>query len=58
MNISCMHHHQYGMAPTVREICDAMGLRGPAGVHRILNVLIDKGMIESIPWLKNGRGDR
>ena len=46
------HHQQYGMAPTVREICDAMGLRGPAGVHRILNILIDKGFIETIPGKK------
>lgn len=44
-----LHHHQkYSMAPTVREICEHLGLKGPAGVHRILNVLIDKGFIESI----------
>lgn len=46
------HHQQHGMAPTVREICEAMGLKGPAGIHRILNVLIEKGFIESIPGKK------
>ncbi|MBC2717379.1 MAG: repressor LexA [Desulfobacteraceae bacterium] len=29
-----------------------MGLKGPAGVHRILNVLIEKGFIESTPGKK------
>ncbi len=48
-----LHHHQlHGMAPTVREICEHLGLKGPAGVHRILNVLIDKGFIESMPGKK------
>lgn len=48
-----LHHHQkYNMAPTVREICENFGLKGPAGVHRILNVLIEKGFIESTPGKK------
>ncbi len=48
-----LHHHQlHGMAPTVREICEYLGRKGPAGVHRILNVLIDKGFIETIPGKK------
>ena len=48
-----LHHHQkYAIAPTVREICEYLGLKGPAGVHRILNVLIDKGFIESLPGKK------
>ncbi|MBC2715020.1 MAG: repressor LexA [Desulfobacteraceae bacterium] len=46
------HHQQFSMAPTVREICEYLGLKGPAGVHRILNVLIDKGFIETIPGKK------
>ena len=46
------HHQQYGIAPTVREICEYLGLKGPAGVHRILNILIDKGFIESTPGKK------
>ena len=46
------HHQQHGMAPTVREICENLGLKGPAGVHRILNVLIDKGFIETISGKK------
>ncbi len=35
------------MAPTVREICAHFGLKGPAGIHRILNVLKDKGYLLS-----------
>lgn len=46
------YHQQHGMAPTVREICEDLGLKGPAGVHRILHVLIDKGFIESMPGKK------
>ncbi|BBO91997.1 transcriptional repressor LexA [Desulfosarcina ovata] len=33
------------MAPTVREICAHFGLSGPAGIHRILNLLKDKGYL-------------
>ncbi len=35
------------MAPTVREICAHLGLRGPAGIHRILGVLKEKGYLIS-----------
>ena len=31
--------------PTVREICDHFGLTGPAGIHRILHVLVEKGCL-------------
>jgi repressor LexA len=47
-----LHHQKYSIAPTVREICEYLGLKGPAGVHRILNVLIDKGVIETLPGKK------
>ncbi|WP_319526307.1 transcriptional repressor LexA [uncultured Desulfosarcina sp.] len=36
---------EHRMAPTVREICAHLGLKGPAGIHRILNILKDKGYI-------------
>jgi repressor LexA len=36
---------RHRMAPTVREIGAHLGLSGPAGIHRILNVLKDKGYI-------------
>ncbi len=41
-----------GVAPTVREICSHFGLKGPAGVHRILKVLEKKGCIVSEPGKK------
>jgi repressor LexA len=37
------------IAPTVREIGAHLGLSGPAGIHRILNILKDKGYILSEP---------
>jgi repressor LexA len=40
------------MAPTVREICAHLGLSGPAGIHRILNILKDKGYILAEPGKK------
>ena len=33
------------MAPTVREIAAHLGLSAPAGIHRILNILKDKGYV-------------
>jgi repressor LexA len=33
------------MAPTVREIGEHLGLSAPAGIHRLLHVLVDKGYI-------------
>lgn len=40
-----IHQQNEGMAPTVREICTHLGLKGPAGVHRILNLLLEKGYL-------------
>ena len=40
------------MAPTVREICAHLGLSGPAGIHRVLNILKDKGYILADPGKK------
>ncbi len=43
---------EHRMAPTVREICAHLGLSGPAGIHRILNILKDKGYILAEPGKK------
>jgi repressor LexA len=48
--ISFQQEHR--MAPTVREICAHLGLSGPAGIHRILNILKDKGYILAEPGKK------
>lgn len=37
----------FGIAPSIREICDHLGLRSPGGVHRILGVLKEKGFIHA-----------
>ena len=46
-DVICEHHRQNGFSPTVREICQRLGLSGPAGVHRILGILEEKGYIRS-----------
>lgn len=43
---------QHHMAPTVREIAEHLGLSAPAGIHRILNILKDRGYILSEPGRK------
>ena len=37
------------MAPSVREIAAHLGLQSPGGIHRILNVLKEKGLLLSDP---------
>ena len=49
LDVICVYYQRWGFSPTVREICDQLGLAGPAGVHRILRVLQEKGYIESTP---------
>ena len=46
------HQRRHLMAPTVREIGAHLGLRSPAGVHRILSVLKDKGYLMAEPGKK------
>jgi len=46
------HQQKHQMAPTVREIGAHLGLSSPAGIHRILNILKDKGYITAEPWKK------
>ena len=49
--LACIKSHQekHGISPTVREICAHLGLRGPAGIHKILHQLIGKGALVSKP---------
>jgi len=43
---------EHRMAPTVREICAHLGLSGPAGIHRVLHVLKEKGYLLAEPGKK------
>jgi repressor LexA len=43
---------EHRMAPTVREIGEHLGLSAPAGIHRLLHVLKDKGFIVAEPGKK------
>ena len=47
LKIIWQYHREQGFSPTVREICEQLGLAGPAGVHRILKMLEQKGYIKS-----------
>jgi repressor LexA len=41
------HQQKHQMAPTVREIAAHLGLSSPAGIHRILNLLKEKGYVNA-----------
>lgn len=43
------HQQQNGFPPTVREICDGVGLKSPASVHRYLKQLTDQGLLIGDP---------
>jgi repressor LexA len=43
---------KHRISPTVREIGGNLGLRAPAGIHRVLNVLIEKGYLVAEPGKK------
>lgn len=38
---------EFAIAPTVREIAAHLGLKSPGGIHRILNVLKERGYLDS-----------
>ena len=43
---------EFGISPSVREICKRFKLKSPGGIHRILHVLIDNGYLLSTPGKK------
>lgn len=45
----CKYHAEQGFPPTVREICDGVGLSSPSTVHRHLSVLAERGLIKRSP---------
>ena len=46
VNFLTQFMNEHGYAPTVREICNAVGLQSTATVHYHLNALRDAGLIE------------
>ena len=46
LNFLTQFMNEHGYAPTVREICNAVGLHSTATVHYHLNALRDAGLIE------------
>lgn len=45
----CEYHDRLGYPPTVREICEAVGLSSPATVHTHLKAMEAKGLIRKDP---------
>lgn len=43
------HQEQNGYPPTVREICDGVGLSSPSSVHRYLRLLSARGLLSGDP---------
>ena len=65
LNFLTQFMNEHGYAPTVREICNAVGLQSTATVHYHLNALRDAGLIEmdemkkrAIPLPDAQRADR
>lgn len=56
--LDCIRRHigEYGVAPTVRELCAEFGWRSPNAANCHLRVLVAKGHIEI--WSKCARGIR
>ncbi|MEJ2154953.1 MAG: LexA family transcriptional regulator [Desulfobacteraceae bacterium] len=46
------YQKEHRMAPSVREIGEHLGLSAPAGIHRLLHVLKEKGYIVAEPGKK------
>lgn len=40
---------EYGVAPTVRELCQMLGRKSPATVHDLLTRLRSAGVVEWMP---------
>lgn len=41
------HQQKHQMAPTVREIAAHLGLSSPSGIHRVLNILKERGYLNA-----------
>lgn len=54
MEFISSYMQKYGYAPTLPEMCDALGLRSPATVHEHVQNLVDKGVIRKIEGIRRG----
>lgn len=45
---------KHGYAPTLPEMCDALGLRSPATVHEHIENLVDKGVLKKVEGARRG----
>ena len=50
--VNYINYHQY--PPTVREICEIIGIKSTAAVHRHIEALKEQGLLES----DNGKGNK
>ena len=54
--VNYINEHQY--PPTVREVCEIVGLKSSASVHRHVEILKEKGLLESDSGKQNKRALR
>jgi repressor LexA len=47
LNFIIEYQSEHAIAPSVREITAQLGLRSPSGIHRVLNILREKGYIKA-----------
>ena len=47
LNFIIEYQSEHAIAPSVREIAAHLGLRSPGGIHRVLNILKEKGYIKA-----------
>ena len=47
LNFIIEYQSEHAIAPSVREIAAHLGLRSPGGIHRVLNILREKGYIKA-----------
>lgn len=43
------HITEHGYPPSVRTLCEMVGLSSPSSVHHHLSVLVEAGKIERVP---------
>lgn len=45
----CKYHAEQGFPPSIREICNGVGLSSPSTVHRHLSLLVKRGLLQRCP---------
>jgi repressor LexA len=54
MEFISAYMQKHGYAPTLPEMCDALGLRSPATVHEHIENLVEKGVLKKVDGARRG----